>query len=74
MKPSMNRKVIVDQTELPDNNQMDINSYESMVNLTSICLVSEKDTCRMWAIHVYFKLCSSYILMCVSIKVPCIYI
>ncbi|XP_065892012.1 uncharacterized protein [Dysidea avara] len=31
MKPSMNREVIVDQTELPNNNQMDINSYESMV-------------------------------------------
>ena len=45
MKPSMNREVIVDQTELPNNNQMDINSYESMVNLTtSVCLVRVHNT------------------------------
>ena len=37
MKPSMNREVIVDQAELLDMNQMDITTYESMVNLTSFC-------------------------------------
>ena len=57
MRLSMSRAVIIDETELLDDNQMNINRFESMVNfMTSVCFILCLNVCDVYFLHGSCKL------------------